>query len=166
MIGKTRKQRKGPSVSATTFPEGTIEKGNNGYPWVVKTTANRVQRWVPYFHAELHGFAPLTVAYLAKHIGDKITIYEREYDSIWPKTTRGMQMSHFVPNGNAVKGKTVVEGWLRSQKPAIRDNTIFGIQGMSDIFGGGMELTWMQVDSKNKTLVSSNVMNTEAFVRV
>ncbi len=41
------KARKAPTLSATTFNEGTRRKGNNGQTWVVKLARNGVKRWVP-----------------------------------------------------------------------------------------------------------------------
>lgn len=42
-------ERKSPTASATTFPEGTIQWGNNKKRWVVKKNIKGIQRWVPYW---------------------------------------------------------------------------------------------------------------------
>jgi len=161
MRGKTRKVRKGPTESASEFPEGTIKRGNDKQSWVVKKVSGGSQRWMPYSNTELFGYKPLTVDYLAKHIDSTITVYEREYKDTWPKTFSKESTAYihkFTPTGNAILGKKVLTGWLKTQTPQIKNNTMFFIEGMEDLP--------LQVDSKNKTLVSSNLMNTEAFVKV
>jgi hypothetical protein len=40
MPGKTRKARKGPTESASDFPEGTIKRGNDKQNWVVMKSRN------------------------------------------------------------------------------------------------------------------------------
>ena len=167
MANKTRKNkggsRKSPSESATDFPEGTIKVGNNKQKWVVKKVSGGSQRWIPYESVELFGYKALTVDYLAKHIGKPVKIYEREYSDLWPtKSNSKLYASTFTPNGNAgpLTNKKRIEGWLKTQKPFIKDRTVFTIDGSED------GLDSLQVDSINKTTVSSNMMNTEAFVKV
>ena len=167
MASKTRKNkggsRKSPSESATDFPEGTIKVGNNKQKWVVKKVSGGSQRWIPYESVELFGYKALTVDYLAKHIGKPVKIYEREYSDLWPtKSNSKLYASTFTPNGNAgpLTNKKRIEGWLKTQKPSIKDRTVFTIDGSED------GLDSLQVDSINKTTVSSNMMNTEAFVKV
>jgi hypothetical protein len=163
MPGKTRKvlkTRKGPSESASEFSEGTIKQGNDKQRWVIKKVSGGSQRWVPYSSTELFGYKPLTVDYLAKHIGKLITVSERGYDDTWPKnfSKRTSHIHKFTPTGNALLGKKVLEGWLKTQSPQIKNDTMFFIESEE-----GLPL---QVDSKNKTLVSSNLLNMEAFVKV
>ena len=167
MANKTRKNkggsRKSPSESATDFPEGTINVGNNKQKWVVKKVSGGSQRWIPYESVELFGYKALTVDYLAKHIGKPVKIYEREYSDLWPtKSNSKLYASTFTPNGNAgpLTNKKRIEGWLKTQKPSIKDRTVFTIDGSED------GLDSLQVDSINKTTVSSNMMNQEAFVKV
>lgn len=167
MANKTRKNkggsRKSPSESATDFPEGTIKVGNNKQKWVVKKVSGGSQRWIPYESVELFGYKALTVDYLAKHIGKPVKIYEREYSDLWPtKSNSKLYASTFTPNGNAgpLTNKKRIEGWLKTQKPSIKDRTVFTIDGSED------GLDSLQVDSINKTTVSSNMMNQEAFVKV
>ena len=167
MANKTRKNkggsRKSPSESATDFPEGTIKVGNNKQKWVVKKVSGGSQRWIPYESVELLGYKALTGDYLAKHIGKPVKIYEREYSDLWPtKSNSKLYASTFTPNGNAgpLTNKKRIEGWLKTQKPSIKDRTVFTIDGSED------GLDSLQVDSINKTTVSSNMMNQEAFVKV
>ena len=167
MANKTRKNkggsRKSPSESATDFPEGTIKVGNNKQKWVVKKVSGGSQRWIPYESVELFGYKALTVDYLAKHIGKPVKIYEREYSDLLPtKSNSKLYASTFTPNGNAgpLTNKKRIEGWLKTQKPSIKDRTVFTIDGSED------GLDSLQVDSINKTTVSSNMMNQEAFVKV
>jgi hypothetical protein len=163
MISKTRKiriARKGPSDSASEFPEGTISLGNDKQNWVIKKVPGGSQRWVPYTTTELFGYKPLTVDYLAKHIGKTITVYEREYKDTWPKSFSKESTAYihkFTPTGNALEGKKVLTGWLKTQSPKIKNNSMFFIEGEEDLP--------LQVDSKNKISVSNNIMNTEAFVK-
>jgi len=42
----TRKQRKGPTASATLFSVGTVRTGNDGCRWMVEANKNGVHRWV------------------------------------------------------------------------------------------------------------------------
>lgn len=42
----TRKQRKGPTASATLFRVGTLRTGNDGCQWMVEANKNGVRRWV------------------------------------------------------------------------------------------------------------------------
>jgi len=117
MVSKTRKVRKGPSESASDFPEGTIRIGNDKQSWVIKKVSGGSQRWVPYTTTELFGYKPLTVDYLAKHIGKTITIYEREYKDTWPKSFSKESTAYihkFTPTGNALEGKKVLSGWLKT----------------------------------------------------
>ena len=161
MPGKTRKVRKGPTESALDFPEGTIKQGNDKQSWVVKKVSGGSQRWVSMSSVELFGYKRLTVDYLAKHIDKTITVYEREYKDTWPKTFSREPSAYihkFTPTGNALLGKKILKDWLKTQTPQIKNNTMFFIEGEE-----GLPL---QVDSKNKSLVSNNVINTEAFVKV
>jgi hypothetical protein len=166
MANKTRKNkasaRKSPSESATDFPEGTIKEGNDKQKWVVKKVSGNSQRWVPYQSVELFGYKALTVDYLAKHIGKPVKFYEREYSDMWPsKSKTKLFPSTIIPNGNAgvLGNKKRFEGWLKTQKPPIKDRTVF-------IVDGGEDTLALQVDSINKTLISSNIMNQEAFVKI
>lgn len=157
----TKKSRSSPTESATQFPEGTIKKGNNMQYWVIKRATNGTQRWQPLSSAPIiSGIAPLTVDYLAKNIGKTITIYETEYMGRYPAKTElsGVAGTNFTPSGDAMLKNKLIPGWLKNQKPAIPDRVIFSIQSAGD------ELS-LQVDSINKKLVSSNVMNMLAWVK-
>ena len=164
MVGKTRKNRKGPSESATEFPEGTIHRGLDKQDWVVKKTASGVHRWIPSLSAELFGYKRLTVDHLSKNIGKKIPIYEREYCTTWPPGgVCPLLRIKFTPTGDAqlLDATKPYENWLKTRTPPIKNNTMFMINGDPDGY-----FDKLQVDSVNKTLVSSRVMNTEAFVKV
>ena len=73
----------------------------------------------------------------------------------------------FKPTGNAIIGKKVLNNWLKTQQPPIKDNTYFNIEGYisfdNDQNIKNMTLSSLQVDSKNKKIVSSNLMNVESF---
>jgi hypothetical protein len=153
--------RKAPAISATAVPEGTKREGQDGRMWVVKT-----RRWLPIASVELNGYRPLTVDVLRKNIGKVLTVYEREYGDMWPKKSEKMFPFRFRPSGDAVQGKKVLKGWLRTQTPPIPDNTLFFIEGEGNLMNPPkMEPGRLQVDSLDKKRVSSNVTNMEAFVR-
>ena len=166
----TKNARKSPSESATSMGEGTIRRGNDGQLWVIKKAGNGTPRWMPYATVELNGFKALTVDYLAKNIDKEVEIYERGYMDEWPKKgDRDLMKLRWVPNGVAkyLHNKTVLENWLKTQKPEIKDKSVFSVLGMGDWYkGGDLSEMALQVDSKNKKIVSSNVMNMEAFVKV
>jgi hypothetical protein len=88
----------------------------------------------------------------------------------WPKQNDSNLMKlRWMPNGNAqyLKNKQILENWLKTQKPMVKDNTMFMLLGHGDWYkGGDLSEMSLQVDSKNKKIVSSNVMNMEAFVKV
>lgn len=169
---KTLKERKSPAESATLFPEGTIKD-----KWVVVRASNGVPRWVPQLSVELNGFRKFTVNYAAKHIGEPITLYAREFENAWPSKSyvwlKGNRYT-FTPNGDAIKNrKTIVKNWLRTQKPKIKLYSHFGIDGPvyyysknnskndGDFIGNGLV-----VDSREGQIVSDNLLNSELFVRV
>lgn len=152
------------------MPEGTIHRGNDGQRWVIKKAANGTPRWMPYITVEMNGFKALTTDYLAKNIGKEIEIYERGYMDTWPKQgDHDLQKLRWIPSGNAkyLKQNNVLENWLKTQKPEIKQGTVFMVLGDGDWYGGKeMSEMSLQVDSKNKKIVSSNVMNMEAFAKV
>lgn len=165
MVAKTRKARKGPSESAANFPEGTIKRGNDKQSWVIKKVTGGSQRWMPYSSAELFGYKPLTVDYLAKHIGSTITVYEREYMDTWPKKSSDFDVKYsFLASGDGelIKGKNtkVFPNWLKHKIPEIKVNNLFFIKG---IFQSIDDIQNIQAGPSG--LVSSNLMNTEAFVK-
>lgn len=167
------KKRKSPTESAKKFVEGSIKKGNDKNLWVVKKTKNGIHRWTPYVSTHLFGFSPLTVDYISKNIGKTIIIYEREYCDKWP-TIKDIKSNfcklykrYFIPTGDAIiiKGKKILlKNWLKKQNPSIPGRSIFILDGR--LYGNDLEEEGLQVDSKNKIFVSSNIMNTEAFIQI
>lgn len=157
------KLRKSPSESATEFPVGTIKRGNDGNDYVVTKTVTNVSRWTPFVSTKLFGYQPLTVNYLAKHINKPIKIYECEYSDKFPTTKTKMYKFTFIPSGNAgvLKRKPLIN-WLKTQKPPIKDRTVFGIYGSID----SDKDSGLQVDSMNKQSVSTNISNMVAYVKV
>lgn len=158
---KTKKRsRPSPSESAGLFGEGVIKRGNNGQHWVIKKASNGIQRWVPLASGVvIGGIMPLTVDYMAKNIGKSIIIYETEYEGRYPTRAEFRESWQFTPSGDAKVGNKILAGWLRKQKPAIPNRVVFSVMGTGD------ELPF-QVDSINKKLASSNIMNMLAWVRV
>jgi len=145
------------------FPEGTIKD-----KWVVVKSSNGVQRWVPQLSVELNGFRNFTVNYAAKHIGEPIKLYSREFGNVWPKKSSFKKNNEitFTPNGDAIKNKTIIKGWLRTQKPKIKPLTRFGIDGPVKYYDDDSTHDGLSVDSREGQIVSDNLMNSELFVRV
>ena len=169
---KTQKAaRKSPTESATSVAEGTIRRGNDGSNWVSVKAATGVQRWVPVASATLHGLRRLTVDDVASafRAGKPLTFFERGGgEPMWPASVRGLGRTLFHPNGDLLVGKKRYAGWLRTRTPGIRDHTMCLLDGLI-VFNPGtkdhMEVAGgVQIDSLNKKLVSSNIMNVEAFV--
>jgi hypothetical protein len=159
---------KSPTESATSFQEGKIMKGNDNNNWVVKKSSNGSNRWILYESTNLFGFKPLTVDYLCKNIGKTINIYERMYNDEWPKESKLKKDPtyikwKFTPTGDAgyLNNKKLIIDWLKTQKPPIKDKSVFFIYGDEKSY-----IKTVQVDSKNKCICSSNLMNTEAFVKI
>jgi hypothetical protein len=168
---QTRSKRKSPTESATSFPEGTIK-----HSWVIKRATNGVPRWMPEASVELNGFRKFTVDYAAKHIGNPITLYIREYNEMWPTKDAWSNPENssyftakFVPNGDAINGNTKISGWLKSRKPEIKKGTHFTIDGSVAICRNGKcddnLPDGIQLDSNGKKLMSLNFMNTEIYVK-
>ena len=162
-LNKTRK-RKSPSNSATEFEEGTIKWGNNNKRWVIKKTDKGVHRWVPFYSTTLFGYSPLTVKYIAAHIGKPITVYERASMETWPKKSSDFDVKYiFTPSGDAEKDGKIFSGWLKSKTPTIKKNDLFRIQGI--IKSNDID-SLPQASPLPDELVSTNLMNTDAFIKV
>ena len=163
-----------PSESATIFNVGTIKRGNDGNSYVVTETSNKTQRWVPTINADINNMKLLTIDYLAKNINKPIKLYLREYRNDWAKKndwskkdpTHGIII--FKPTGNAIMGKKILPNWLKTRKPEIKDRSQFSIEGYFSFSGSNKEsdfsLSSLQVDTKNKKVVSYNLMSTEVFI--
>jgi len=161
---KTRKHsRKGPSESATKFPEGTIEYGNDDNRWVVVKNVKNIPRWVPLASTSLFGYTPLTAKLLAANIGQPVTVYEREIRYTWPTKRSDFDVKYtFTPSGDAERKGTVYTNWLKTRTPPVNKNDLFIILGT---MRGDLN-TSPQVAPKPGELASTNLMNTEAFVRM
>ena len=145
--------------------------------YIFIATKNKNKRWVPKVSVELNGLKALTVDYLAKNIDKTLKLYNREYGSQWADKNDwseknkmkvkdlGYHTILFKPTGNALLGKKVLNNWLKTQQPQIKDNTNFNIEGYIsfDNDPNNMELLSFQVDTKNKKIVSSNLINIETF---
>jgi hypothetical protein len=166
LFGKTRKnkERKGPTASATEFPEGTIEFGNDKRRWVIKKTEKGVPRWIPFSSTTLHGYAPLTRKYLASHINTPVSVFERASSGTWPKRPSDFDVKYtFTASGDAVMGKTKLKNWLKKGTPSVKEDDICIIEGVmksKDI------ASTLQVGCAPDSLISTNLMNTDAFVKL
>jgi len=164
---KTRKRkviRREPSTSATFCREGTIDLGQDHQKWVVKRSGLGVKRWAPYHSATLFGYAPLTASILAANINKPIRVYERERRFTWPTKPSEFDVKYtFTATGDASKGESVFAGWLKKRTPAVKKNDTVILEG--DLQSKDISAT-LQVGPLPAELVSSKLMNTEAFVRV
>lgn len=166
------KKRKSPSESAKEYTEGQIKIGNDKELWVVKKTVNKILRWTPYKSCELFGFRPLTVNYLAKNIGTSITIYERQASEKWPNKLRDFDVKYkFIASGDAIllgsKSRNVkdlkINDWLKLRTPLIKKNDIFIIDG---IMKSNDIIATIQAGPLPSELVSTNLINTEAYIKI
>ena len=158
MPSKTRKLRKGPTASATLHHEGTIEWGNDKERWVVKNG-----RWVPYASATLHGYTPLTSKILAKYINKPLTVYEKDlYTYTWPKKNSDFDVKYtFTASGDATLKDKVYTNWLKKKTRSVKKNDMFLIDGVMKGFDSSIH-----VGTLPSELISSNLMNTDAFVKL
>lgn len=160
-MAKTRKVRKGPTNSAFEGVEGTIKVGGNKELWVIKKIG-KSQRWVPYSSCELNGFKPLTISLLKTHIGKPMQVYERQILDTWPSNLKDFDVKYtFTATGNGILKGNVLDNWLKKQEPKIKLNDLFIIEGT---------MKSKDIESSLQAgpdgLVSSNLMNTQAFVKI
>ena len=165
---KVKKERKSPETTATLYPEGTIEFGMDSERWVVKETKSGIKRWVPYYSTVLFGYAPLTAKILEKHINKPITVYEKQAGDVWPKSSRDFDVKYsFVASGDAELLKKsdvkLFSNWLKTKTPAVKDGQYVIIKGI--LTSNDIEAN-IQVAPLPGELVSSNLMNTDAFIKV
>jgi hypothetical protein len=166
---KIKRERKSPDKSATLCEEGTIEWGNNKERWVVKQSDTGTKRWIPYHSANLFGYAPLTAKVLEKHINTPIIIYERQSSYLWPKSSKDFDVKYsFTASGDAElygKDKTskIFTNWLKRKVPAVKQNDVFIVKGT--LRSKDINST-LQVAPLPTELISTQLMNTDAFIRV
>ena len=159
---KTRKNRQSPKASATLFPEGAIEYGKD-FRWVVTKTKSGVKRWVPFHSTCLFGYRPLTADILQKHIGDPLMVYERQSISTWPRGPRDFDISYsFTASGDGECNGKQYSNWLKTRAPAVKEHDLFIIKGKMK--SKDFDVT-IQVAPVPSELVSTNLMNTDAFVK-
>ena len=160
---KTRKNnRKGPTKSATSVSEGTVEWGNDEGRWVAKRVGGS-QRWVPFHSASMFGYMPLTANYLAKHIDKPVKVFERSLSVKWPRSSKDFDVRYtFTPTGDVEmnKGGEIYPNWLKKQTPPINKDQIVIVGGdlTSKDYAGNIQVGLYG-------LISSNLMNTDAFVK-
>ena len=163
--------------------EGMISKDGRVYiknKWVVTSSDKAI----------LNGFRKFTVDYAAKHINKPVILYTREYGSKWPthdawtKAAGNAENTYsrmkFIPNGDAgIMGrKKRFVNWLTTRSPPIKEGTHFYVDGETFICNNKAQRTspydcdpdefladGLQVDSKDKQTLSTNLMNTEVFVK-
>lgn len=177
-LPKTRKNnpkaRKGPAISATECSEGTIEWGNNGERWVVSKTEKGIHRWVPYYSASIFGFAPLTAKILRKNINKPVTVYERASQMSWPKSDGDFDVKYvFTASGDAElmkkekKNNKNYVNWLQSKNKSVKvkKNDVFIIKGTMMTNDLGDDVSIQVAPLQGGELISTNLMNTDAFVK-
>ena len=113
-------------------------------------------------------FRRLTAKILARNIGKKVTVYEREARDFFPRSTRDFDVKYiFTPSGDGelIKHRTkhiLYPNWLRKRNYTVKKNDLFFIKGKMISKDISAEI---QVAPLPTELVSSNLMNTEAFVK-
>lgn len=188
-------KKKYTSRPAPPYPaqncKNIVKTGNNGKKYKSVSNKNGIYKWKliqqtmtkrtytksKKSSSKYKKMKNFTVDYAAKNINKLITIYCREYDDEEPKKSNWIQNKYgthyklkFRPNGNAgISGKKQrIENWLISQKPPIKNNTRFVLDGEIYDYENNkwmLQSDWeFQVDSKDKQTISVNLMNTECFV--
>ena len=171
------------SVDIKSPTEGMISKDGRVYirnKWVVASSDKAI----------LNGFRKFTVDYAAKHINKPVILYTREYGSKWPARNAWTKAAgnadntysrmKFIPNGDAgifPKKKKFVN-WFTTRSPSIKEGTHFYVDGETFICNNKAQRTspydcdpdefladGLQVDTKDKQTLSTNLMNTEVFVK-
>jgi hypothetical protein len=171
------------SADITAPTEGMISKDGRVY---IKN------KWVAAYSdkAVLNGFRKFTVDYAAKHINKPVILYTREYGSKWPARNAWTKAAgnadntysrmKFTPNGDAgIMGrKNKFVKWLTTRSPLIKEGTHFYVDGETFFCNNKAQRTspydcdpdefladGLQVDTKDKQTLSTNLMNTEVFVK-
>ena len=111
-------------------------------------------------------YVPLTVAYLAAHLNEPIRVYERQIGgSVFDVTYT------FTASGDArIRQKDPLVwkmqlNWLKTRTPTIRANTMLVIAGViTDSKELGTQESILHAGPSGK--VSTNLMNTEAFIKL
>ena len=157
--GKTRKNRgrKSPQESATKFHLGVIKFASNDQRWTITETKNNVKRWSPFHSTRLFGFAPLTRKMLVKN--EPIDVYERQGNiDYWPTKLSDFDVKYtFTGSGEAeINGKIIPLSKVNIKKTdiCIAKGTI-----VSKDYGGTLQVG-------PNGLVSTNLMNSDAFVKL
>ena len=115
-----------------------------------------------------NSFRRLTAKILARNIGKKVKVYEREIRNIFPRSTRDFDVKYtFTPSGDGElvkhrKKHILYPNWLRKRNYTVKKNDLFFIKGemKSKNLNGEIQVAPLPTE-----LVSSNLMNTEAFVK-
>jgi hypothetical protein len=158
-------KRKSPSQSASSLPIGSIEFGNDKNKWVVKNTINDIHRWVPYHSCALFGYTPLTVNILKKNIDIPIIVYEKQFNYSYPKKSKDFDVKYkFIASGDVFLNGKLYKNWLITKKPQINKNDMLIIDGelSSNDYSGTIHAAPIVYGE----LVSSNLMNTAAFIKI
>jgi hypothetical protein len=166
-----KKNRKSPSKSATLQKEGTIMLGENLEYWVVKKNKNSIKKWIPYHSAEIFGYTPLTAKILKKNINKPIIVFERELRNYFPKKKSDFDVKYsFTPSGDAElyskkksEDNKIFINWLKNKNYIVKKNDILIIKGTMK--SKNIDAT-LHVSPKPSELVSSNLMNTQAFIKI
>lgn len=116
--------------------EGTIKFSKS------KRLVYKKSKWIPFESATLNGYKPLTAKILEKFRGKPLIVYEKQATSSWPKKRKDFDVKYtFTTSKEADLNKSIIEGVMKSHDI---DSTLeLGPSG----------------------LVSTNLMNTDAFVK-
>jgi len=106
-------------------------------------------KWIPFESATLNGYKPLTAKILGKFRGKPLTVYEKQATGTWPTKRKDFDVKYtFTTSKEAVLNKSLKEGEMF---------IIEGVMKSQDI-----DSTLQLAPSG---LVSTNLMNTDAFVK-
>lgn len=126
-------------------------------------------------------FTPLTINYIAKHIGEPITIYQGQPDEWNNPESNELYPSIVIFLGDALtysnnnsrikrKIKKFYPNWFKTQKPLPKDRELFFLNTAWTTDNTNPPPTTFiyyefQVDSKNKSRVSSNLMDMQCYIK-
>jgi hypothetical protein len=106
----------------------------------------------------------LTAKILSKHINKPIDVFERASLDNWPSKPSDFDVRYtFTASGDAVRDNKIFKNWLKTKKPAVRNDDLFLISG--EMKSKDLNVS-IQVAPEPGELISTNLMNTDAFVKI
>jgi hypothetical protein len=79
----------------------------------------------------------------------------------WPNSLKDFDVKYtFTPTGNGILKEKVIDNWLKKQSPKVKSNDLFVIEGK--MVSKDIESI---IQAAPNGLISSNLMNTQAFIK-